>query len=65
MEFCDSKDKPYYVYLKEGKHTIAMEVNLGDMTSAVRALNNVMYDVGTLYRKIVMITGETPDNSRD
>ena len=65
MEFCDSKDKPYYVYLKEGKHTIAMEVNLGDMTSAVSALNNVMYDVGTLYRKIVMITGETPDNSRD
>lgn len=65
MEFCNSKNKPYYVYLEKGTHTIAMEVNLGDMTSAVSDLNNIMYDVGTLYRKIIMITGETPDNSRD
>ncbi len=56
---------PYLVYLKEGENEIAMEVCLGEMTEVVRDLNAVIYKVGLLYRKIVMITGETPDNNRD
>lgn len=65
LEFTNSKNVPYYIYLEKGAHTIGLEVNLGDMTDSVRSLNNIMYEIGTLYRKIVMITGETPDNSRD
>lgn len=64
-QFGAADGTPYLVYLKEGENEIAMEVSLGKMTEVVRDLNRVIYDVGLLYRKIVMITGESPDNNRD
>ena len=64
-EFADDNGSPYLVYLEKGEHELAMEVSLGDLAPVVRDLNDVMYDVGIMYRKIVMITGETPDSNRD
>lgn len=64
-QFGAADGTPYLVYLEEGENEIAMEVSLGKMTEVVRDLNDVIYDVGLLYRKIVMITGESPDNNRD
>ncbi len=65
MEFSDSEGNPYYIYLEEGTHQLAMEVCLGDLSTIVRDLKNVIYDVGVLYQEIVKITGETPDYNRD
>lgn len=52
-------------YLDKGRHTITMEVSIGELAPLARALENVVYSAGELYRKIVQITGETPDSSRD
>ncbi len=65
QEWTDGSGKPYMVWLEAGDHEISMEVTLGDMTEVVRRLEDVLYDVGVTYRKIVMITGETPDANRD
>lgn len=65
QEWQNEKGKPYLVWLDEGEHEISMEVTLGEMTEVVRRLQDVLYDVGVAYRKIVMITGETPDANRD
>ena len=64
-EWKDDNGNPYYVYLTAGEHTLAMEVCLGNLTDVVRRLETVLYGVGTLYRKIVMITGDTVDANRD
>ncbi len=64
-EWTDDNNDPYLLYLDAGEHTISMEVCLGEMTALVNRLQAVMYDVGVMYRKIVMITGETPDANRD
>lgn len=65
MEFGSADGNPYLVYLEAGEHELSMEVSLGELTDLVRELKDVVYDVGLLYRKIVMITGETPDYNRD
>lgn len=65
MEFGAEDGTPYLVYLEKGDHELALEVSLGELTDVVRELKDVVYDVGDMYRKIVMITGETPDNNRD
>ncbi len=65
MEFADDKGTPYLVYLKEGENLISMEVTLGGLTETVRELQEVTYEIGNLYRDMIKITGENPDNNRD
>ena len=65
MEYSDDEGNPYLVYFKEGENLISLEVSLGDLTEIVRDLNDVVYEIGLLYRNIVMITGESPDSNRD
>ena len=64
-EFADANGNPYLIYFEKGVNTISMEVSLGDLTSTVRELRDVVYKVGNLYRDMIKITGESPDNSRD
>lgn len=64
-ELCDEDGDAYLFYLEAGKHTIAMDVTIGELADLARALETVVYSTGTTYRKIVQITGETPDASRD
>ncbi|MFP4015564.1 MAG: extracellular solute-binding protein [Halanaerobiales bacterium] len=56
-----SDGEPYYFYLKEGENTIKMEVVLGDLADMINRSNNVLYDLSTIYRKIVMVTSREPD----
>ena len=42
-----------------------MEVSLGDIAEISRELEKLVYNVGGLYRQIIMITGTTPDVNRD
>ena len=65
IEWANDKGEPYQIYLTAGKHEVSLEVELGEMTESVRRLQTVLYNVGALYRKIVMITGETVDANRD
>lgn len=58
-------DKPYYVYLEEGKHTLSLEVSLGQVAEISRKLEDLIFGVGEMYRQIIMITGTSPDANRD
>ena len=65
FNFADKNGDPYLVYLTKGEHTISLEVNLGSLSHFAVELKNQIYELGTIYREIVMITGETPDSNRD
>lgn len=57
--------EPYLIYLDEGKHTVRMEVVLGDFSEIILELSEVVKEMNSLYRKIIMITGTSPDSYRD
>lgn len=63
--FSDDDGNPYYVYLEKGTHTLSLTVTLGELTEINRMLSQQVLAIGNIYRKIVMITGETPDANRD
>lgn len=56
---------PYKFYLSEGKHTIRMEVSLGDYSAVLYDVNQVLGELNNIYRKFLMITGSSPDVDRD
>ena len=57
--------KPYKIFLEAGAHTVSLEVSLGDISEISRELEKLVYNIGGLYRQIIMITGTTPDINRD
>ncbi len=65
QELSNADGEEYLFYLEAGPHTIAMDVTIGELADLTRALENVVYSAGNTYRKIVQITGESPDASRD
>ncbi len=54
-----------YVYLNEGENTIALEAVLGSNSAILSNLEDIIYNLNTLYRKIITITGTSPDVYRD
>ena len=55
-----------YVYLEGGSdHTITMECVPGEIGDSLRKLDDVVTALNTDYRKILMITGPTPDQYTD
>ena len=54
-----------YFYLKKGTHTISMESVPGAIGETMRNLEDVLSDINTYYRKILMITGPNPDEYTD
>lgn len=64
MTFSDKDSKPYLIYLPAGEHMISLTVTLGEFSEIYRDLSKVVDNMGSLYRKIVMITGETIDANR-
>lgn len=65
MTLSDKEGTPYLFYLDEGIHTISLRVSLGEYKDICERLEKVVGDLGNLYLKITMITGETVDISRD
>ena len=64
-EFADKSGTPYLIYLEKGKRVLSLEVNLACLSDFAIELKNQIYELGAIYREIVMITGETPDANRD
>ena len=56
---------PYLFYLTKGRHTLKMEVVLGEYAEYVREVTESIYHLNNLYRQIVMITGIAPGTFRD
>ena len=61
-----SGDEDIYVYLEGGQdHTITLEAMPGEIGEAMRVLDAAVLDINTYYRKILMITGPSPDKYTD
>lgn len=55
-----------YVYLAGGQaHTITMECVVGEIGDALRKLETAVTELNGFYRKILMITGPSPDKYTD
>lgn len=60
-----SDDEPYYFYFEKGTHTIEMEASLGVLAESLNRIDDVVYEMNYLYRKIIMITSASPDQYRN
>lgn len=55
-----------YVYLDaDTDHTLTMECVPGEIGDSLRKLDDVVADLNTYYRKVLMITGPSPDQYTD
>ena len=61
----NSEGVDYKFYLEQGKHTIRMEVVLGKFSDIVSDVQDIVYDLNSVYRKVIRITGVDPDQYRD
>lgn len=61
-----SNGEDIYIYLESGtEHTITMECVPGEIGNSLRRLDDAVTDLNTYYRKILMITGPSPDKYTD
>jgi len=61
----DEAGKPLYVYLEKGTHTLTLECSLGSLADVVPIVKNSVSECNRIYRRIIMITGTSPDLYRD
>ncbi len=61
----DSENNPYLFYLEEGKHTIRMEVVLGEFAEVISGVQDCVTQLNAIYRSVIRITGVAPDKYRD
>jgi ABC-type glycerol-3-phosphate transport system substrate-binding protein len=58
-------DNPFLFYFEEGINVIRMEAVLGEYAPYLREIQEIVINLNSLYRQIVMHTGLTPDIFRD
>lgn len=61
----DENGTPYNIFLEAGKHTIRLEVALGDLGDILNDLQDSVMRLNDMYRTILVLTGATPDPNRD
>ena len=61
----DQDGNPFRFYLKKGSHTIRLEVTLGKMGSVLKDVEDSIFRLNQIYRKLLVLTGATPDRFRD
>lgn len=59
------ENEPYLFHFKEGKNTIRLTVTLGDIAPMLRTIESSVLELNDMYRKILMITSNSPDPLRD
>ena len=61
----DKEGNPFRFYLTKGAHTIRMEVTLGEMGPILKDVEDSIFRLNQIYRKILVLTGVNPDRFRD
>ena len=61
----DDSGTPYQFYLAAGPHQIRLEATLGEMGPILQQLEDSIYRLNLIYRKILILTGVNPDRFRD
>lgn len=64
ISFSDGEE-PYRFYLKNGNHSLTLAVSLGEMTDIIKDCRVILSDINAIYRRIITITGTSPDRYRD
>ena len=64
-DFADENNNPYLIYLSKGDHELSFDVTLAETAEFYSRLKEMVTEIGDLYIKINMITGETPDANRN
>ncbi len=65
MQLADEAGEPYKFYLTAGTHTIRLEATLGGAGAILEELEDSIFRLNQIYRKILVYTGATPDKYRD
>jgi ABC-type glycerol-3-phosphate transport system substrate-binding protein len=58
-------EQPYLFKLEKGKHVLRLEAVLGEFAPLIHEVEESLYNLNAMYRKILMITGKSPDAVRD
>ncbi len=61
----DEEGTPYRFYLEAGSHTLRLEATLGDMGTILSDMEESIYRLNQMYRKLLVLTGVNPDRYRD
>ena len=61
----DAEGNPLRFYLTKGAHTIRMEVTLGKMGPVLKEVEDSIFRLNQIYRKLLVLTGVNPDRFRD
>lgn len=61
----DDQGVPFEFYLTAGRHTIRLEATLGEMGPILQRVEDSIYRLNQIYRKILVLTGVNPDRFRD
>ena len=65
VTLADAEGTPYRFYLTKGSHTIRLEVTLGEMGSILKRVEDSLFRLNQIYRKLLVLTGANPDRFRD
>lgn len=66
MVTLESKEgEAFKFYLEAGRHTLRMEVVLGDFSDIISDVQEIVREINATYRKVIRITGVQPDKYRD
>ena len=65
MKALGNGSQTYRFYLPKGEHTLTLEVVLGDVAEMIGRIERSLNDLNRIYRRIIMITGPSPDVYRD
>ena len=61
----DKEGTPFRFWLKKGSHSIRMEVTMGEMGPVLKSVEDSIFRLNQIYRKILVLTGANPDKYRD
>ena len=61
----DDKGTPFRFYLTAGEHTLRLEATMGEMGPILARMEESIYRLNQMYRKVLVLTGVNPDTFRD
>lgn len=61
----DEDNVPYKIPLTKGEHVIRLEITMGELGDILNDMDECIYRLNAIYRKILVLTGAKPDQYRD
>jgi ABC-type glycerol-3-phosphate transport system substrate-binding protein len=61
----DSGGQDIFFPLRQGKHAVRLQVTLGDLGPMLNTMEESVYRLNEIYRKVLVLTGSDPDPYRD